>query len=139
MGIFAPEVTKQCKITKERATLRLCAPSHPGWGWSKLVWQVLEPGEIRLLREMNNHKYLIPAPRDRQRKRGACGGSCPLSEKWEPQGAACKVWGVTAARGNGHIVPWLDICLVMGCYLPLGHQRGTWRPRVRGSPLGSGS
>lgn len=69
MGIFAPEVTEQCKITKERATLGLRATPR-GWGWSKLVWQVLEPGEISLLREMNNHKDLIPAPRTTEKKRG---------------------------------------------------------------------
>ena len=63
MGSFAPEVTKECRFSEERAILDSVPP---GWGWGKLVRQVLpeSTGAWRNLpfEGMNHHKDLIPAP-----------------------------------------------------------------------------
>ena len=68
-----------------------------------------------------------PLPlRTLQRKTGAHGGSCPISEKWEPEGAACKVLRWLPQGETDTLFPgWLDVCLVMDYYLPPGHWCGT--------------
>lgn len=50
-------------------------------------------------------------------------------------GSCLQSLGVTVARGNGHVIPWLDICLVMGCYLPLGHQQWDMEAQGQGKAL----
>lgn len=71
MGSFAPEVTKQGRISEERATLDSVPP---GRGWGKLVRQVLpeSTGAWRNLpfEGMNHHKDLIPAPQDPTEEKG---------------------------------------------------------------------
>lgn len=93
MGIFAPEVTKQCKITTERATLGLRAPGV-GVEQTGLVGVTREHQSLEKFASEGNEQSqgYHPLPlRTLQRETGAHGGSCPISEKWEPEGAACKV------------------------------------------------